>query len=50
MSDWQFEIDEVGPESESDPDPIEPGSPEIEHVIPFLFGIGLAIAVLLLSF
>ncbi|MFW5965319.1 MAG: DUF7312 domain-containing protein [Halodesulfurarchaeum sp.] len=48
MSDWKYEIDEVGPEAEADSE-IEPGSPRIENVIPFLLGAGLAIALLVLS-
>lgn len=49
MSDWKFELDEVGPEAEPEPDPIEPGSPKLEHVIPFLLGAGLAVAMLLVA-
>lgn len=49
MTDWKYEIDEVGPEAE-DPEPeIVPGSPKLEHVLPFLLGAGLAITLLLIS-
>jgi hypothetical protein len=47
MSDWKFEVDEVGPEAEEDDDeeepPIEPGRPALEHVLPFLAGVVLAV-------
>lgn len=45
MSDWEFDLDEVGPEAEEEEigPPIEPGSPTLENVIPFLLGIGLAV-------
>lgn len=49
MSEWKYDIDEVGPEAEEPEEPIEPGTPELEHVIPFLLGAGLAIALLLVS-
>lgn len=49
MTDWKYEIDEVGPEAEESEPTIEPGSPELEHVIFFLVGAGLAIALLLIS-
>jgi hypothetical protein len=49
MSDWKFELDEVGPEAEPAIPEIEPGSPRLENVVPFLLGAGLAIAMLLLS-
>lgn len=48
MGDWKFELDEVGPEAEAEEEeepmgpPIEPGSPTLENVIPFLLGIALA--------
>ena len=49
MSDWKFDLDDVGPEAE-DPEepispPVEPGSPKLEHVIPFLVGIAVALVV-----
>jgi len=45
MSDWKFDLDEVGPEAEDETwaPPIEPGSPRMENVIPFLLGIALAV-------
>jgi len=49
MSDWEYEIDEVGPEAEEADRSIEPGSPKLEHVIPFLIGAAMAIAMLLVS-
>ena len=47
MGDWKFDLDEVGPEAEAEEEeregpPIEPGSPTLENVIPFLLGIALA--------
>ena len=50
MSDWKFEIDEVGPEAEEPEDrgpPIEPGEPTVENIIPFLLGVGLALFIFL---
>ena len=49
MTDWKFDLDEVGPEAEPDIPEIEPGRPRLENVLPFLFGVGLAIALLLVS-
>ncbi|WP_198400404.1 DUF7312 domain-containing protein [Halodesulfurarchaeum formicicum] len=49
MSDWKFEVDEVGPEAEPEVPEIEPGNPRLEHVLPFLLGVGLAIAILVVS-
>ena len=49
MSDWKYDLDEVGPEAEPTVPDIEPGSPRLENVLPFLFGAGMAIALLLLS-
>lgn len=49
MSDWKFETDEVGPEAKAEAETIEPGSPKLEHVIPFLIGVAMAIAMLVLS-
>lgn len=47
MSDWEYELDEVGPDAEPDVDdshrPIEPGSPTIENATFFVLGIALAI-------
>ena len=48
MSDWRFDLDEVGPEAEDDRS-IEPGNLEMEHVITVLLGAGLAIGVLALA-
>jgi hypothetical protein len=54
MSDWKFDLDEVGPEAEeeeAEPEewlpPIEPGRPTLENVIPFLAGVGLALYIFL---
>ncbi|MFB6085397.1 MAG: hypothetical protein ABEJ84_01110 [Halodesulfurarchaeum sp.] len=49
MSDWKFDLDEVGPEADPEEPKIEPGTPRLENVLPFLFGVGLAIALLLIS-
>jgi hypothetical protein len=49
MSDWKYEVEDVGPEAEEPEPEIEAGSPKLEHVIPFLLGAGLAIALLLIS-
>lgn len=49
MSDWKFDLDEVGPDAEPAVPEIEPGTPHLENVLPFLFGVGLAIALLLVS-
>lgn len=40
-SEWRFSIDEVGPEAESraEPEPLEPGSPSLEHVAFVLIGV-----------
>lgn len=49
MTDWKFDLDEVGPDAEPDESdqpegpPIEPGSPMVEHVLPFLAGVALAL-------
>lgn len=48
MSDWKFDLDEVGPEAAQAEDPslpVEPGTPRLENVIPFLAGIALALFV-----
>lgn len=75
MSDWKFDLDEVGSEGVSEtegdgeregdgqrPDedeqaeeaeeeiwlpPIEPGHPDLENVVPFLIGIGMALFIFL---
>jgi len=38
---WTYSIDEVGPggEVESEPDPVEAGSPKAEHVLFFALGV-----------
>ena len=36
---WRFDLDEVGPEAEDDPEPIEPGSPTLENTLFVLVGI-----------
>lgn len=43
MSDWEFELDEVGPDAEPDVDAVEPGTPGIENAVFFVLGLGLAI-------
>ncbi|MFB6112698.1 MAG: hypothetical protein ABEJ58_01190 [Halodesulfurarchaeum sp.] len=45
MSDWKFDLDEVGEDAESGSErgQIERESPSIENVIPFLIGMGLAV-------
>lgn len=43
MSDWEFELDEVGPDAEPDEDAVEPGSPSLENSAFFVLGIALAI-------
>lgn len=48
MSDWQFDLDEVGPEAEDD-QAIEPGTIEIKHVVAVLAGAALAIGVIVLA-
>lgn len=52
MSDWKFDLDEVGPEAEEAEEatepispPVEPESPRLEHVLPFIAGIGVALFV-----
>ena len=49
MSDWKFDPDDVGSPDEEEPEsvspPVEPGSPKLENVIPFLLGIGVALVV-----
>ncbi len=49
MSDWKFDLDEVGPEADPQAPAIEPGSPSLENVLPFLLGAGMAIGMLLLA-
>ena len=49
MSDWKFDLDEVGPEAEPTVPSIEPGSPKLENVVPFLLGAALAIGMLLVA-
>jgi|AntDeeMinimDraft_4_1070355.scaffolds.fasta_scaffold51938_2 hypothetical protein len=49
--DWRFELDEVGEEADTGPDPIEPGSPTAENVAFFLLGVAtMAGAIALLLF
>lgn len=48
MSDWQFDLEEVGPEAEDD-QAIESGTIEIEHVVAVLAGAGLAVGVIVLA-
>lgn len=51
MSDWKYDLDEVGPEAEEEErrvgPPIEPDSPRLENVIPFVAGMALAIYIFL---
>ncbi|MFB6266420.1 MAG: hypothetical protein ABEI31_02070 [Halodesulfurarchaeum sp.] len=44
MSDWKFDLDEVGPQAEAAAEPpIEPERPELENLVPFLLGVGFAV-------
>lgn len=43
MSDWEFELEEVGPDAESEEDELQPGSPGFENSAFFVLGIALAI-------
>ena len=54
MTDWKFEVEDVGPDAEDDDEsadqygpPVEPERPAIEHVIPFLAGVALAVYIFL---
>ncbi|MFB6153136.1 MAG: hypothetical protein ABEJ27_02680 [Halodesulfurarchaeum sp.] len=48
MSDWKFDLDEVGPEAEATEEaPIEPESPELENLLPFLLGVGFTMFLIL---
>jgi hypothetical protein len=47
MSDWEYDLDEVGPDAEPDHDAVEPGTPTTENVAFFVLGVGLAIYILL---
>lgn len=40
-SEWQFGLDEVGPDGviEDEPEPIEPGKPKLENVVFILLGV-----------
>lgn len=49
MSDWKFDVDEVGPDGVLEADespPIEPGSPSAENVAFFVLGVVAAVYVL----
>ena len=50
MSDWKFDLDEVGPdgvvEREADEPPIEPGRPAAENVVFLVLGMAVALFVL----
>jgi len=48
-SEWQFGLDEVGPDGivEAEPEPLEPGRPSVENV--FFILLGIALTVFLLS-
>ena len=55
MSDWKYELDEVGEDAEPDePDPeLEPGSPSLENVFFVVLGVAatlFALAQLFLVF
>lgn len=43
MSDWEYELDEVGPEAEPEVEPIEPGAPSVENAVFFVMGIATAV-------
>lgn len=45
---WRFSVEDVGPDGiiEQERDPIEPGSPKIEHAVFVLLGIVVALALL----
>lgn len=43
MSDWDYELDEVGPDAEPDEDPVVPGSPGLENTAFFVLGIAIAL-------
>lgn len=43
MSDWEFELDEVGPDAEPEEDTVEPGTPRPENAAFFVLGIALAL-------
>lgn len=55
MTDWKFDVEDVGPDAEDEEEetadqygpPVEPERPAIEHVIPFLAGVGLAVYIFL---
>ncbi|WP_197425458.1 hypothetical protein [Halobacterium sp. CBA1126] len=47
---WRYEVDEVGPDAESDVRAIEPGSPATENVAFFLLGVAAMVGVLALLF
>jgi hypothetical protein len=38
---WQFELDEVGPDGavEAEPEPLEPGTPTLENTLFVLLGV-----------
>lgn len=52
MSDWKYDVDEVGEEADSEPDgpafePIEPGSPTAENA--FFVALGVATTLFVLA-
>ncbi|AKH97134.1 DUF7312 domain-containing protein [Halanaeroarchaeum sulfurireducens] len=49
MSDWKYDLDEVGPEGEDEQEqlpPVEKGTPQFENVVFVLVGVGGAMYVL----
>ncbi|MFB6134590.1 MAG: hypothetical protein ABEJ55_06345 [Halanaeroarchaeum sp.] len=49
MSDWKFDLDEVGPDAvveEAEPEPVEPGRPTLTGALFVLLGIATALYVL----
>lgn len=49
MSDWKFDLDEVGPDGvveDAEPEPVEPGEPTLAGSLFVLLGIATALYVL----
>ena len=43
---WRYDLDDVGPDAESQENPIEPGSPSAENVAFFLLGVAFMLGVI----